>query len=130
MPPAARIGDKHICPLSDGPKPHVGGVVSMGFPTVRIGNKPAARMGDMCVCVGPPNSIVKGSSTVQIGGMPAARMGDLTAHGGIIALGCPTVIIGEVGMGSPISLTTAFRNAAKRGTPLVCRGPCPEGKYL
>ena len=34
-----------------------------------------------------------GSSKVMIGGMPAARMGDQTAHGGVITLGCPTVII-------------------------------------
>jgi len=25
---------------------------------------------------------------------PAARMGDSTAHGGVIAVGCPTVLIG------------------------------------
>jgi uncharacterized Zn-binding protein involved in type VI secretion len=130
MPPAARISDMHVCPLSDGPKPHVGGPVTMGCPTVKIGFMPAARVGDICTCAGPPDSIVKGSPTVKIGGMMAARMGDLTAHGGTIALGCPTVNIGEVGMGSPISLITAFRKAAKKGTPLVCRGPCPEGKHL
>jgi uncharacterized Zn-binding protein involved in type VI secretion len=62
--------------------------------TVLIGGMPAARVGDMCTCVGPPDSIVKGSATVMIGGMPAARMGDSTAHGGSIILGCPTVMIG------------------------------------
>ena len=51
-------------------------------------------VGDSLVCVGPPDSIVKGSSTVMIGGKPAARMGDTTAHGGSIVLGCPTVMIG------------------------------------
>jgi uncharacterized Zn-binding protein involved in type VI secretion len=61
---------------------------------VLIGNMPAAVMGDMCVCVGPPDTIVKGSATVMIGGKPAARMGDTTAHGGQIALGLPTVMIG------------------------------------
>jgi uncharacterized Zn-binding protein involved in type VI secretion len=35
-----------------------------------------------------------GSVTVLIGGMPAARMGDPTAHGGVIVLGCFTVLIG------------------------------------
>jgi uncharacterized Zn-binding protein involved in type VI secretion len=54
---------------------------------------PAARVGDMCTCVGPPDVIAKGSMTVMIGGMPAARMGDLTAHGGTIVLGAPTVMI-------------------------------------
>jgi len=48
----------------------------------------------MCTCAGPPDVIAMGSSTVLIGGKPAARMGDVTAHGGTIVLGCPTVIIG------------------------------------
>ena len=77
------------------PIPHVGGpVLGPGVPTVIIGGMPAAVMGDMCVCVGPPDSIVKGSATVLIGGKPAARMGDSTAHGGSIVLGFPTVMIG------------------------------------
>ena len=59
-----------------------------------IGSIPAAVMGDMCTCVGPPDSIVKGSATVMIGGKPAARMGDTTAHGGSIVAGLPTVMIG------------------------------------
>jgi uncharacterized Zn-binding protein involved in type VI secretion len=77
------------------PIPHVGGpVIGPGAPTVLIGKLPAAVMGDNCVCVGPPDAIVKGSATVMIGGKPAARMGDTTAHGGSIALGCVTVMIG------------------------------------
>lgn len=108
MPPAARIGDLHVCPMSDGPKPHVGGPVAIGCPTVMIGFMPAARMGDMCVCVGPPDSIAKGSPTVKIGGMMAARMGDLTAHGGTITLGCPTVMIGEMGMSTVSPVTSLF----------------------
>jgi uncharacterized Zn-binding protein involved in type VI secretion len=59
-----------------------------------IGGMPAAKVGDMLVCTGPPDSIVKGSGTVMIGGMPAARQGDTTAHGGSIVIGCPTVMIG------------------------------------
>lgn len=69
-------------------------MVGPGASTVLIGNMPAAVMGDNCVCVGPPDSIVKGSATVMICGKPAARMGDQTAHGGVIVLGCPTVMIG------------------------------------
>ncbi|KUJ59469.1 type VI secretion protein [Flavobacteriaceae bacterium CRH] len=95
--PAARLTDMHTCPmLTPGlpPIPHVGGPIVMGAPTVLIGSLPAARVGDMVVCVGPPDSIVKGSSTVLICGMPAARMGDTTAHGGSIVLGLPTVLIG------------------------------------
>ncbi len=75
--------------------PHVGGpILPPGAPTVLIGGVPAACVGDMCTCVGPPDTIAKGSATVLIGGKPAARMGDLTAHGGVITLGCPTVLIG------------------------------------
>lgn len=98
--PAARVGDMHTCPMVTGVVPHVGGpVLPPGCPTVLIGFMPAARMGDMAVCVGPPDSIVKGSATVLIGGKPAARMGDSTAHGGVIVLGCPTVLIGDSGGG-------------------------------
>jgi uncharacterized Zn-binding protein involved in type VI secretion len=75
--------------------PHVGGpILPPGEPTVLIGFMPAARVGDMCVCTGPPDSIILGSMTVLIGNMPAARMTDMTAHGGIIMMGCPTVLIG------------------------------------
>jgi len=75
--------------------PHVGGpVLPPGAPQVMIGGMPAARVGDMCVCVGPPDVIALGSMTVMLGGQPAARMGDLTAHGGTIVMGAPTVMIG------------------------------------
>jgi len=85
----------HTCPMVTGTVPHVGGpVMPPGCPTVNIGGMPAARVGDMLVCSGPPDTIAQGSSTVKIGGMPAARMGDATAHGGSIAVGCPTVVIG------------------------------------
>jgi len=95
MPPAARISDMHTCPMVTALVPHVGGpVVGPGAPTVLIGGLPAAVIGDVCVCVGPPDTIVKGSGTVFIGGKPAARMGDTTAHGGVIVQGLPTVMIG------------------------------------
>ena len=97
MPPAARIGDMHVCPMvapGTPPIPHVGGPISMGFPMVLILGMPAARIGDMCVCVGPPDVVASGMPTVLIGGMPAARMGDMSVHGGSIVSGAPNVIIG------------------------------------
>lgn len=97
MPFAARIGDMHVCPMQTPavvPIPHVGGPICIGAPTVLIGFMPAARVGDMAVCVGPPDVILMGSFTVLIGGMPAARVGDLTVHGGTIVVGCPQVMIG------------------------------------
>jgi len=99
MPPAARLTDFHQCPLSTpvGPVtvPHVGGpILGPGATTVLIGGLPAAKVGDMALCIGPPDSIVKGSATVKIMGVPAARMGDRTAHGGTILMGFPMVMIG------------------------------------
>jgi uncharacterized Zn-binding protein involved in type VI secretion len=92
--PAARLTDMHVCPMVTVLVPHVGGpVAGPGAPTVLIGGLPSARVGDMAVCVGPPDVIALGSFTVLIGGQPAARMGDLTAHGGTIVLGAPTVLI-------------------------------------
>ena len=96
MPPAARVGDMHTCPMVEpGPVPHVGGpILPPCCPTVIIGGMPAARVGDMAVCVGPTDTIAKGSGTVMIGYKPAARLGDPTVHGGVIVVGFPTVLIG------------------------------------
>jgi len=94
-PPAARLTDMHVCPQVTVLVPHVGGpIVAPGCPTVLIGGLPAARATDMAVCVGPPDAIAMGSMTVSIGGLPAARVGDPTVHGGVIVLGCFTVLIG------------------------------------
>lgn len=74
--PAATLGDMHVCPMmtpATPPIPHVGGPITLGSTGVFIGKKPAARMGDLAVCVGPPSSVI---------------------------MGCPTVMIGEVGSGS------------------------------
>jgi len=102
--PAARLFDMHTCPMQTPavvPIPHVGGpVTGPGCPTVMIGGTPAAVMGDMAVCVGPPDTIVLGSTGVFFGGKPAARVGDQSAHGGAISVGCPTVMIGETGTSS------------------------------
>jgi uncharacterized Zn-binding protein involved in type VI secretion len=95
MPFAARLTDMHVCPMVTVLVPHVGGpIAGPGAPTVLIGGMPASVVGDMCVCVGPPDVVAMGSTTVLITSKPAARMGDLTAHGGTIVLGCPTVLIG------------------------------------
>ena len=96
--PAATVGSNHVCPMVNPgtpPPPHVGGpVTGPGVPTVLIGGKPAAVMGDMCTCAGPLDTIVMGCATVLIGGKPASTVGDMTAHGGSIVVGEPTVLIG------------------------------------
>ncbi len=95
MAPAARVGDMHVCPIVVVNVPHTGGpLLPPGVPTVLIGGMPAATVNTIAVCVGPPDAVATGSSTVLIGGQPAARMGDLTAHGGHIVAGLPTVLIG------------------------------------
>ena len=94
MMPQSRVTDMHVCPMVTGVVPHVGGpVLPPGGMTVLIGGLPAARVGDMCVCVGPPDVIAMGSVKVLIKGQPAAYMGSLTAHGGTVVLGCPTVLV-------------------------------------
>jgi uncharacterized Zn-binding protein involved in type VI secretion len=93
--PAARVTDMHTCPMVTGVVPHVGGpILPPAAATVLTGNLPQARVGDMCTCVGPPDTIVLGSFTVLVGGQPAARLGDTTAHGGVVIVGLPTVLIG------------------------------------
>jgi uncharacterized Zn-binding protein involved in type VI secretion len=76
------------------PIPHVGGPIMLGAPTVLTGKMPQARATDMCMCVGPPDAIAKGSVTVLVTGLPAARIGDLCSHGGTVVMGFPTVLIG------------------------------------
>ena len=92
--PASRIGDMHVCPMVTGIIPHVGGPIALGCFTVLAGKIPQARVSDICVCVGPPDVIALGSFTVLVQSLPAARIGDLTAHGGAIVVGLPTVLIG------------------------------------
>ncbi len=93
--PAARVTDMHVCPMVTVLVPHVGGpILPPCCPTVLTGSLPQARITDLATCVGPPDMIVMGSFTVLVGGLPAARLGDMTVHGGTIAVGLPTVLIG------------------------------------
>ena len=95
--PAARLGDLHTCPMVDPASgvPHVGGpIAGPGAPNVLVGGQPAACVGDTAVCVGPPSAVVSGAFNILVGGRPAARMGDPTAHGGVVTLGCFTVLVG------------------------------------
>lgn len=99
MPPAARVTDMHTCPMATPatpPVPHVGGpILPPCSPNVLIGFLPAARVTDQALCPpAPPDVIVMGSPTVLINNLMAARIGDNTAHGGVIVMGCFTVIIG------------------------------------
>lgn len=123
MPPAARVSDSttHGSPLMPGP----------GSVDVLIGNMPAWRaMIDQHACPAVSVSgadgmgmVMMGSPTVLINNQMACRMGDIVlevpglAMGPTnpIVMGCPTVIIGESGMGSPQAATLV--QAAANGTP-------------
>lgn len=128
MPPAARVTDMHTCPMVTVLVPHVGGpILPPGAPTVLIGGLPAARVTDMLTCVGPPDMIAMGSVGVFINFLPAARMGDPTVHGGVIILGEPTVLIGEVGVPSP---GAAGASAVTAGVAALGVAPVqPGGKH-
>ena len=123
--PAARLTDKHTCPMVEpGPKPHLGGpIMGPGVTTVLIGNLPAAVMGDQAACAGVPDAITGGATTVLIGNSPAARMGDPTAHGGTIVQGLSTVLIGDSGAAAP-GQRAVFRAAAGSGRSFceLCQG--------
>jgi uncharacterized Zn-binding protein involved in type VI secretion len=71
--PAARVGDMHVCPMVTGTTPHVGGpIMPPGVPTVLIGGQPAATLGNMATCTGPPDSVVAGCAD----GRPMRAWGD------------------------------------------------------
>jgi uncharacterized Zn-binding protein involved in type VI secretion len=93
---AARMTDLHLCPAFTVVVPHLGGpILPPCSPNVTIESLAAARVTDQATCVfGPPDIIVKGSTSVFINSLAAARQFDQTAHGGVIAVGCPTVFIG------------------------------------
>jgi uncharacterized Zn-binding protein involved in type VI secretion len=78
--------DSHGCTAC----PHtVKGPITTGSPTIKVRNKPAARMGDTGVhkypssCCGENTfTIIEGDPTVLIDGTPAARIMDMTQHCG------------------------------------------------
>ena len=129
MPPAARIGDMHTCPMvtpGTPPVPHVGGPITTGFAQVIIGGMPAARTTDVAICVGPPDSITMGSPTVLTGSMMNARIGDPTVHGGVVVMGMPTVDIGEAANcfpGSVAPLTNMSLTILPDGSAVGTFGP-------
>jgi uncharacterized Zn-binding protein involved in type VI secretion len=85
--PAARLADMHACPMCNGLQPHVGGPITMGSSGVLIGGMPAARQGDMATCAGPPDVIAMGCPTVLIGEVSPASAGAAGAAGGAGAAG-------------------------------------------
>lgn len=115
MPAAARVGDLHECPK------HPDGVIApTGCATVRIGARPAARVGDEADCDGPRDAIVMGEPTVYIGDKMAARVGDPFDHGGVVVEGCATVLVGSSAQFG------VMREAARRGSPFAEECPLAD----
>jgi hypothetical protein len=75
-----------------------------GATNVLINGKPAALMGDMCTCVGPPDMLIMGNAVVKINGRAVACVGDMTAHGGIITVGEANVTISSAVPIPPVML--------------------------
>jgi len=125
---ASKMVDFHMCPASDGPKPHGGGPVLPTQVQVLWENLPAERLADFAICVGPPDVIAQGASTVLIQGLPAARVTDKTVHGGlIVAPGAVTVLIGGPAFSLPANFTLKgppdFQNKLIRDLYLLSTTP-------
>ncbi len=96
----AGLSDMNICPIPVPIPPHGPGFVTRGSATVKIGNLPAARMGDQAfeACGGPDP----------------------------IAMGCMTVMIGDSGSGGPSGGgggTGAGAGAGAGAEPAPTNGP-------
>lgn len=115
--PIATVGSMHVCPMCTGTVPHVGGPVSgPGASNVLINGKPAALVGDMCTCVGPPDVIVQGNPFVKINGKAVVCVGDMTAHGGVITMGEGNVTISSATPEPSVSLPLKEINFLKVST--------------
>ena len=127
MHPAARLGDNHTCPmLNPDESPHTGGPISEGEGSVLVGYMPAARLGDQATCLGPTDAISTGTGSILISYMPAAALGDQTVHGGFIAQGENTVLLGDSAAGAGGSTGATMRAARKEARPLC--DVCSDGQ--
>ena len=113
---AARVGDMHVCPLvTPGlpPIPHVGGpITGPGIPNVLIQGQPVSVQGDVCVCVGPPDAVLKGSLNVMVSGRFMSIVTGTTSHGGTIVMGCFTVMVNNPAGNAASAAAAAASGAA------------------
>lgn len=124
--PIARVNDFHLCPMQTPavvPIPHVGGpVVGPGAVTVWAGGMPVSVVGDIAICVGPPDVMATGAPTVFAEGRPVVRITDTSAHGGMVIVGLPTVMVGDSGGAGTSQAGTM--SAAKAGGSAFVRSEC------
>jgi uncharacterized Zn-binding protein involved in type VI secretion len=100
LPAWRTIIDQHACPAASISGADGIGSVILGSPTVFINNQMACRIQDIVV------------------EKPGLALGPMNP----IAMGCPTVMIGEVGMGGAGSAAGQCMSAAKKiGMPFVKR---------
>lgn len=98
---AARNLDLHVCPVAS-PTPHVGGPIRPVLPCgVKAEGQWPARLGDFAVCSGPADMLIEGATTVLVNGLPWCATGHHALHGGLIATGAPTVLIGGPSFAPP-----------------------------
>jgi uncharacterized Zn-binding protein involved in type VI secretion len=115
MPPATRLTDVHACPVIP-----AGPVVGPCVPNVLTGKLPQAVVGDLCICIGPPDPIVRGSRSVFVGKRPAARLGDATGKNGALIMGFATVHIGDkTPSGWGAADAPCLKKAARAAAPFV-----------
>jgi uncharacterized Zn-binding protein involved in type VI secretion len=111
--------DIHMCTTPLPIPPHGPGVVIDGSPTVMINNLPACRMGDTILeAIGPPNKIAMGCPTVIIG-----QSGSGAGGGGGGGGGGAGGAGGAGGPAGPSAQQSALENAAASGAPFAekCR---------
>jgi uncharacterized Zn-binding protein involved in type VI secretion len=118
--PASRIGDLHVCPMTTGPVPHVGGPFILGSPTVIVGEMCQSRVGDQLTCVGPPDVAVLGCETVLVGA--AGGGGAASAVAGIQAMGAP------VPMQNPASSSSSQPKAELQQDGTIKTSGVPGGR--
>lgn len=97
-PPAARLTDFHEAPMVN-PQvpsiPQVGGPDSdSATPPGPGAGLPAAKVGDQLTQVGPPDSVIKGSTDVQVDGLPDTSMPGPATSSGSVQLGNFNVMVG------------------------------------
>ncbi len=135
MPAASRKGDNHSCPAQDQVKPgtpaklcgiisakppvmkpHVGGPITKGSPTVNINNKPAARCGDTTKCtpVDRTDIIVTGAAKININSQLAAMVGSKIYHDGQVIQGSPNVNYGAAMAGATFGDAAAATEACEK----------------
>lgn len=88
---AARMTDAHFCAQGGS-----GQIQPDCMPRVLVGGLPAARVTDVCECLGRTDAIIRGIRSVKIGRQDAATLCSRVQNVGLIYTGCANVHIGAL----------------------------------